>query len=367
MAIIVPNTNTFSLQDVWNAVKDHTSGTTGDLSDCFANAISNYFDPAYNNNSYAPANSMKRFRNYGPKGYPTTGVYTIPFPNYGVGIRVIGRLIYVSPDGDNLFIFVTAENQPPLETQPPINRLVRFTMQGFDLSTLAFHSDRVFMATPSPSFTERTIRFSDDGTRLMFLYDNHLPHTGNAIMYTFIMDNAWDIVSSFQDFVQTTLIKYSSGFSYADRMDFSEDGYSIVLLRRENTRQELEFYTLSHKQILPPFATINASSSIWYMDRGIANDIIGFNMFEDSFVPGISELAIINPSGQLSVGTVRVDSNPYVATYPYSEDYAPYAFGTDRYADVYTTANREYTYILERNFPSELNPLYPRVYLRVNN
>ena len=69
MAIIVPNTNTFSLQDVWNAVKDHAPGTTGDLSDCFANAISNYFDPAYNNDSYAPANSMKRFRNYGPKEY----------------------------------------------------------------------------------------------------------------------------------------------------------------------------------------------------------------------------------------------------------------------------------------------------------
>ncbi|MDD4033767.1 MAG: hypothetical protein PHS48_11035, partial [Bacteroidales bacterium] len=184
---------------------------------------------------------------------------------------------------------------------------------------------------------------------------------------TFIIDDAWDIVSSFQDFVQTTLIKYSSGFSYADRMDFSEDGYSIVLLRRDYTYQSLEFFPLLQKQTLPPLDTINASFSSGYIDRGMANDVVGFNMFEDSFVPGISEFAIINPSGQLSVGTVRVDSNPYFAAYPYSEDYAPYAFGTDRYADVYTTANREYTYILERNFPSELNPLHPRVYLRVNN
>lgn len=361
MAIIVPNTNTFSLQDVWNAIKDRAPGTTGDLSDCFANAISNYFDPAYNNNSYAPANSMKRFRNYG-KGNPITGVYTIPFPDYD-GARVIGRLIYVSPDGDNLFIFVTVERY-----QAYTNWLVRFTMQGFDLSTLIFHSHRVFMTKPYPMFTEHTMRFSDDGTRLMFLYDYHLPDASNPIIYTYILDDAWDIESNFHDFVETTLVKYiPGGLGYADRMDFSEDRYSIVLLHRTHTGQSLEFFPLLNKQNLPPFPTINASASSAYINSGIANDIIGFNMFEDSFVPGISELAIINPSGQLSVGTVRVDSNPYVAGYPYSEDYAPYAFGTDRYADVYTTANREYTYILERNFPSELNPLYPRVYLRVNN
>lgn len=58
----VPNTETFTLQNVVDAVNP----TTDDLQDCFNDANSSYFDPIYNNDSYAPANSMLRFRNYGP-------------------------------------------------------------------------------------------------------------------------------------------------------------------------------------------------------------------------------------------------------------------------------------------------------------
>jgi hypothetical protein len=76
VAVRVPDTNTFSLQDVYNAVNDHAS-PSGDLDSCFANAESGYFDPAYNNDSYAPANSLKRFRNYGPDG----GSYPIMCPD----------------------------------------------------------------------------------------------------------------------------------------------------------------------------------------------------------------------------------------------------------------------------------------------
>jgi hypothetical protein len=65
MSVSVPNTNTFSLQDVYDAVNDHAS-PTADLLDCFAKANSSFFDPAYNQASYAPAGSMLRFRNYTP-------------------------------------------------------------------------------------------------------------------------------------------------------------------------------------------------------------------------------------------------------------------------------------------------------------
>ena len=68
--VSVPNTDTFSLTDVYAAVADHQIPSnpplTGDLSSCFARSIAEYFDPSYNNDSYAPANSMKRFRNYHP-------------------------------------------------------------------------------------------------------------------------------------------------------------------------------------------------------------------------------------------------------------------------------------------------------------
>ena len=62
----VPNTETFSLQNVYDAVHNHTSGTSTNLQSCFDNAISTYFNATYNNNSYAPTNSMLRFRDYKP-------------------------------------------------------------------------------------------------------------------------------------------------------------------------------------------------------------------------------------------------------------------------------------------------------------
>jgi hypothetical protein len=66
MAVTVPDTNTFNLQNVVDAVEDHAGGITDTLQDSFNNAESLYFDPVYNNSDYAVADSMKRFRNYGP-------------------------------------------------------------------------------------------------------------------------------------------------------------------------------------------------------------------------------------------------------------------------------------------------------------
>jgi hypothetical protein len=60
----VPNTTTFSLSDVSGFI-----GCSGDLSSCFSSASSLRFDPAYNSDSYAPANSLLRFRNYGALHY----------------------------------------------------------------------------------------------------------------------------------------------------------------------------------------------------------------------------------------------------------------------------------------------------------
>lgn len=62
----VPNAETFSLQDVYNAVSNHTPATSTNLQSCFTNAISGYFNTTYNQDSYAPANSMLRFRDYKP-------------------------------------------------------------------------------------------------------------------------------------------------------------------------------------------------------------------------------------------------------------------------------------------------------------
>lgn len=53
----VPNTTTFSLQDV----VDEVNPTTDDLQDCFNDANSDYFDSTYSGSK----NSLYNFRNYG--------------------------------------------------------------------------------------------------------------------------------------------------------------------------------------------------------------------------------------------------------------------------------------------------------------
>lgn len=55
----IPNTTTFSLQNV----VDEVNPTTNDLASCIADAIESYYDPAYYT---APATSLLEFRNYKP-------------------------------------------------------------------------------------------------------------------------------------------------------------------------------------------------------------------------------------------------------------------------------------------------------------
>lgn len=79
----VPNNETFTLLDVYQAVHWHNPSASNNLSSCFTYAISSFFDPTYNNDGYAPANSMKRFRNYGPKNLSeytngSSGSWTVP-------------------------------------------------------------------------------------------------------------------------------------------------------------------------------------------------------------------------------------------------------------------------------------------------
>lgn len=57
----VPDTDTFTLQDV----VDEVNPTTNDLVDCFSDAIAGNFDPAYSGSK----NSLLNFRNYGITAY----------------------------------------------------------------------------------------------------------------------------------------------------------------------------------------------------------------------------------------------------------------------------------------------------------
>lgn len=125
MAVSVPNTNTFSLQDVFNAVKDHAPAVSGGLSDCFAKAIPGYFDSNYNNDSYAPANSLKRFRNYGPKCWLS---YIDYLESFNLGYNPRG--VYIRPDGAKIFVVSAA----------PDSKIYSYELSvPWDLSTMSLY------------------------------------------------------------------------------------------------------------------------------------------------------------------------------------------------------------------------------------
>lgn len=71
----VPNTDTFSLQDVYNVVHGHASGTQQNLQSCFNYSVDSYFDPTYKGSK----NSLYNFRNY-TVGTCTPDIRTLSSP-----------------------------------------------------------------------------------------------------------------------------------------------------------------------------------------------------------------------------------------------------------------------------------------------
>lgn len=69
----VPNTTTFKLDTVIDVV----GPTTNDLLDCFSDANPDYFNDTYNDDAYAPANSLLRFRDYGAHNAATIVAPTV--------------------------------------------------------------------------------------------------------------------------------------------------------------------------------------------------------------------------------------------------------------------------------------------------
>jgi hypothetical protein len=59
----VPNTTTFTLQNVYDVVHGHTAATTGDLQSCFDNSVAAYFDATYGSKTMSPK-TLYGFRNY---------------------------------------------------------------------------------------------------------------------------------------------------------------------------------------------------------------------------------------------------------------------------------------------------------------
>lgn len=369
MAVYVPDNELFSLNDVYNAVKDHDSSVDGDLSDCFAKSESSYFDPNYNTISYAPENSMLRFRNYGPKGTPTPGTFVIPSPFY---TKTYGMHIYVSPNGSNLYISVIHG----LNTTNQTIMLLRYTMNNFDLSTLQYHSQLILPNEDESNnvYTYGAIRFSPDGTALSIA--SHISYGGDALtnnkIHTYVLDTPWDITSVSYNYI-TILSPYSTNNTLSTicgimHYDFTENGYYLVVLSyKSGSYSRAFFYPLSSPSNIPytiPSGTLFWSDSTLIGDSSFINTVLGFRVFDNSYNPGIIEI-VMNAvdSNNFSALTVQLDKNPWNAYgYPFITDYVqqePFHI-----ISTYTTPQRQYTFCLEDVYPS--SQLFPRVYMRIN-
>ena len=105
----VPNTTSFYLSDVVASIP----GAPSDLASCFSYANPYKFDPAYNQDSYAPANSMLRFRNYGALHYlgEQYGGGTVVYVNSGNNTGLIASNDWILDSGNSFIRWYNGANR----------------------------------------------------------------------------------------------------------------------------------------------------------------------------------------------------------------------------------------------------------------
>ncbi len=200
MAVYVPDTNTFSLIDVVAAVEDHAGELPGDdgLDECFDYSIEGYFDPYYNNNSYTPANSLKRFRNYGPKCWLS---YIDYLESFKLGYRPTG--VYIRPDGAKIFVVSDA----------PDSKIYSYELSvPWDLSTMSLY-DTYQLFNPSHNYTGLYVR--PDGCSFFIIDQTNSELLEFETFY-------WSLIVP----LNTRTISIKDG---AFGIDFNPDGSSFVI------------------------------------------------------------------------------------------------------------------------------------------
>lgn len=218
MAVHVPDTNTFSLIDVVAAVEDHAGELPGDdsLDGCFDYSIEGYFNLDYNNNSYAPANSLKRFRNYGPKCWLSFIDYLESF-NLGYDPRGV----YIRPDGAKIFVVSAA----------PDSKIYSYELSvPWDLSTMSLY-DTYQLFNPSHNYTGIYVR--PDGCSFFIIDQTNSELLEFETFY-------WSLIVP----LNTRTISIKDG---AIGIDFNPDGSSFVITSNDTvpTYPRIYQYNLS--------------------------------------------------------------------------------------------------------------------------
>lgn len=248
----VPDTETFSLEDVWGAVKDHTPLTNDDLQACFDNARTDYFDVNY---SY-PINSMLKFRNYGPQPwnvgsftYDTTYIFSLPDETI--------QDIWFNPTGTKLFLLVSnvysggkvyeytlntafdisTYSQSNILTISPTENIPQglfITSDGSNMFIVGSSSDEVKQYFLSPAFSTSNASYINSfdvsnelffPTDIYFKYDGSIMYiTGTNEIIAYLLGESWNI--SLAEFAGA---EYNIGIGSIDDIFFNPDGEKMFL------------------------------------------------------------------------------------------------------------------------------------------
>lgn len=203
----VPNNEQFSLLDVINEL----GGGETSLQSCFNNANSGSFDPTYNNDTYAPANSLLRFRNYqSSQAWDITGTsslsatFSLPTVNRGLIFR-----------NDGLRFFTASQN-----------KVSEWTLTtAWDISTASILN--IEHSTPAvPGATDnldpQTLFISPDGTRV-YIPDDVVPSGGR--IYQFALGVPWD----FTTMTYITQVNIATQTTVVTSMVISPDGLNMMV------------------------------------------------------------------------------------------------------------------------------------------
>lgn len=270
----IPDTNTFSLQDV----VDEVNPTSDDLVDCISDANSSNFDTNYYT---APATSLLEFRNYSNLVIWSPGNITeeetIDISNLiSGGSNPAAVQPYITQNGLRAYIPVYGDKrirQLTISSSHDLNSTV--SLQGIG---------------PQLSYFFTSIQISDDGLRMIVLDFN------SDQIKEYSLTTAWNIAT--MSTTPTTTIQISTSGS-SSNLAFNFDGTKMWVLRRDGSTSYIEEWNLSSGWDLSTITTtssnditssLNSSpTSIFYTENGSDEILIVSGGYGgDSYINGIT-------------------------------------------------------------------------------
>jgi len=215
----VPNTTTFSLQDVVDVVNP----TTDDLVDCFSDAVSSYFDATYSGTK----TNLLNFRNYGPKGAVPTVTTNTPHENETQDSYVILRAVAIggvvtNNGGSSItgvgIVFSSSDATPTIGESGVTNQILSGST-SFSIATRTGF-------TPGSTYYIRAYATNVNGTGYASNIEQYTICTPNLSVYTSSVVAAYgiEINGSYTDF-------YTSSFAASQACyDYNNPGGRTIVL-----------------------------------------------------------------------------------------------------------------------------------------